>query len=429
MIFFIIILIIKMNNVSIYKIDNHLILTGNSMIIKEELKKTYNAKWQPAPLNIWVIPNTKIKTFMKNKNITSKVNVIVNRCKEVEDKQKLEIKNESIDNSTKNKVEIKKKIITKPSKIEVKEVIEIKPELSTIEKEITNNLMSILPIDITREIIRNLDDESITSLLSSTKQLSTLSKFYKDPIVRQALKRQLKHINESYIKHYKSNILDLKINDRVTYDYKNYKILTVNGKKGGKMVHVDMLGNVIGDTVNYSIIKEEEDWGSKKIITFHWGIPLPNGKPYSNLTIKYLSPGILIFDNGPHINDVNSKYFNHIIVPNDQPSIEPDLNVMVTVDYYFPYCCSYIKEYVITKLEPYDVELTTVDNEFEKDIKQGYIPVIKINKLIQSKEDLLNYVYEGKFEPDIYGYHFDDYKLTIKKIGGYGQYFRDMTPY
>jgi hypothetical protein len=408
-----------MNNVSIYKIDNHLILTGNSLIIKEELKKTYNAKWQPAPFNIWVIPNTKIKTFMKNKNITSKVNVIVNRCKEVEDKQKLETKKEIIDKPTKNKVEIKKKIITKPSKIEVKKVIEIKPELSIIEKEITNNLMSILPVDITQEIIRNLDDESITSLLSSSKQFSTLSKFYKDPIVRQALKRELKHINESYIKHYASKILDLKTNDRVTYNYKNYKILTVNGKKGGKMVHVDMLGNVIGDTVNYSIIKEEKDWGAKKIITFHWGIPLGNGKPYSDWTIKnfYLSPGILIFDNGPHINDVNSKYFNHIIVPSNQPSIEPDLNVMVTVNYYYPYCCSYIKEYVITKLEPYDVELTAVDNTFEKDITQGYMPVIKINKLIQSKEDLLNYVYETNF-----------YKLTIKKIGGYGQYRVDMSP-
>lgn len=62
-----------MTSIQVYKIENHLVLTGpGSKLIKEELKNNYEARWQGAPFNFWLIPNTKLKSFIKDKRLHQK---------------------------------------------------------------------------------------------------------------------------------------------------------------------------------------------------------------------------------------------------------------------------------------------------------------------------------------------------------------------
>ena len=68
--------------INVYKIENHLIITGTgTKYIKNEIKNTYNGKWQGQPYNMWLIPNTKKKTFLNDKNITNKVRIITGKPK------------------------------------------------------------------------------------------------------------------------------------------------------------------------------------------------------------------------------------------------------------------------------------------------------------------------------------------------------------
>src|SRR5258708_3999487 len=137
---------------------NHLIICGpGSNYIKNELKNTYNARWQPTPFNFWLIPNTKKKIFIKDKNIITKVNIVV--------KEKSNVKKVKEEKEFKEKSNVKK----------VKEEKEFKEE--SIIEELNDNLktqgLDILPKDIIRVIINEIDNKTLTSLLTTTKQLST----------------------------------------------------------------------------------------------------------------------------------------------------------------------------------------------------------------------------------------------------------------
>ena len=74
-------------SINIYTVENHLIISGDGTnLIKNELKNTYNAIWQRAPFNFWLIPNTTLKNIENDKNITSKVSI--NEGKEEKVKKK-----------------------------------------------------------------------------------------------------------------------------------------------------------------------------------------------------------------------------------------------------------------------------------------------------------------------------------------------------
>lgn len=412
-----------MNTVNVYKIDTHLILTGTgSKLIKEELKDIYEARWQGAPFNMWLIPNTKLKSFMKDKKINSKVSIIASKSpKSIKSPEteikKSEIKTKKIEKEKRkeSEKEIENKTIEKENKKEIEKEKNktIEKEIEIVKSNIADNLLDILPLDIIQEIVNNMDDQSLTSLLTSTKNLHQLSVKYKEPIQKQALERELKHINRKMRKYYSSELLDLKVNDRVIYDDKNYKILSINGNKGGKMVHVDMLGNIIGKEINYSIIKQERDWGAKKLVSFYWGIPLPNNKSYQYSYTKnllFLQPGILQYDNGPHITSVNSRYLKYKTVPTTQVNGEPELNMMVKIKIYENGYQDSIREYAITKLEPHHTVLEYVGGNNRNILGDyNFNKKIELTKLIKNKEDLSTVkVMDGK-------YHYE-----ILKIGGFG---------
>ena len=258
------------------------------------------------------------------------------------------------------------------------------------------NLLDILPLDIIRLIIGYIDDSSITSLLISTKKISTYSKEYKLNAIRQAVQRELKHVNNTYKKYYSDKILDLKIGNRLIYDNRNYLILS-----GKRMVNVDLSGNIIGNTLTYNIIKEPHPYAKTKM--FRWGVNSSNDS---------LKPGLLLFDFGPKINNMNSKYLKYKTVPTNESNAKPELNMMVLIRIYEngdKLNFYYIMEYVITAINKDSIQLTYVNDESVND-KPVY--VIHYFKYYGIEKDLIISTVDLKIKHDKFTYE-------IHKIGGF----------
>ncbi len=364
-------------DIRVYKIENHLAVTGpGTKFIKEELKN-YNGRWQPAPFNLWLIPDLKKKTFMKNKEILKKVSI---------EKQK----------ETK---EIEKQTETK--------------ELNSAKKF----ELKTLPDDIIKEVISRLDDGDIASLLSSTKSFGKFIPYYTISIKKQALVREFTHVNDQYRKYYSDKILDLKVNDRVVFNNKNYRILKHNGNKGGEMINVDMLGNQIGDKVIYKIIKHEKEWGCKMINSFYWGTHNSKGLDYKNIT-EYITSGILLFDNGPEIKNINSHYLKYKTISTKQYYVEPEIGMMVDV-YIGIYGgggigIDYHREYAITKLYENEMYLEYVGFHNVLDDwnnhRENIAPLLQAIK-VNNKWEIVNAS-----------------RYSIHKIGGFGEYSSEHYP-
>ncbi len=196
-----------------------------------------------------------------------------------------------------------------------------------------------LPDDVLRIILNNLEGKNISSLLSITKNTNKLSSNYKDKIFSQAINRELKYTNVNIIKYSKLNpggqsfeyVYDFKIGDRVivleynTYRkfhyrklirYKNFLITHIKNQKG-LMRHVNILGNYLDD----EIVKIFIGGGA---YCKRWMI---KDNHYSEII-----PGLLLFDNGPKIDDINSPYLKYIVSPINIKS-QPVINITVTVTF------------------------------------------------------------------------------------------------
>ena len=208
-----------------------------------------------------------------------------------------------------------------------------------------------------------------------------------------------------------SQLLDLHINDRVIYDDRNYKILSITGNKGGKMVNVDMLGNVIGKTIDYTIIKQNDDWGSKKIVNFYWGIA--RNQPYGKYEkVLFLRSGILQYDHGPQITNINSHYLKYKTIPTTQEKVEPEVGMMVTVKIYEDGYRDSVREYAINSLIPNHTSMKYVGLN-NRPILGNY----DFEKLIWIQQLRNGYNREGK------------YYYEIVKIGGFGESDYTYNPY
>lgn len=256
-----------MSIVHVYQVGEHLIVNGDTKKIRKELKDTYYARWQPDPFNMWLIPNTDVKTFIKNKSITAIVSVVTGgeqtKSDEKSKSKKVIEKNVNVEKEKVNNVIVKKETMKEKLlrlKYEKEQTKNILPKVID-EKEQTQNILDILPKDVIVEIINNLNSKSIASFLTSTKKLSVYARSYQESIRKQAIKRELKHVNNNVRSYFSSKILDLKVGDRVIYNGKNYKIVTIVGNKGGMMEHVDVFGKMIGGMIKYSIVKMESSWG------------------------------------------------------------------------------------------------------------------------------------------------------------------------
>lgn len=373
-------------SISVYKIDNHLVITGDTKSIRNNLKD-FNGRWVPAPFNFWLIPDMKRKSFIRNKDILAKVNIEgiekeskIKSTKKVKVNEEKKIKgvNEEKEKMTEKKEEIKKETI----------------------QELSN--LNILPKDIIKEIINHVDDESISSLLSVTKQLSELKPDYQQQINKQALKRELKHVTTKRRTYYKDIIPDFKVGDRVYYEHENYKITMMNKNKG-EMIHVDTAGNVMygSKPKELQIIKHEFFNGRIYTHEFIWASDK-----------KRVIPGILLFDYGPVIQNMNSIYLKYKVLSTNEHNPFPEENEMILVNFdnrQHGIGYTYDREYYVSKLDKNEMILKYVHGT-EHISHNTYLEP----ELLAIKENL-----RWKIVNDHY---------TIVKIGGFGEKTHEFIP-
>lgn len=205
----------------------------------------------------------------------------------------------------------------------------------------------ILPDEIIVQIIINLDNKSLCSFLSINRKMSIFNGNYKDKIFLYGIERELKYADVRTKKYFKNEIYDFKVGDRIEADSytmlnpklsctaygnsrkdtKNYKIIEIKGKNG-KMIHVDAPGNILDN----------------KLID----IRIKKGKWITTIDEETIYPGILLFDNGPHIDNINSKYLIYKLSNNNIPELNIIVQIKVGEDKIAN--TTYTLEYAITEI-------------------------------------------------------------------------------
>lgn len=241
--------------------------------------------------------------------------------------------------------------------------------------------LETLPFDLLEEIMKHLDSYSKVSFLLINKSLNCLAGKYKDDVIKYALERELKYTKETYKLYRKNTTLDIKIGDRLTDGFNNFKVMTIKGMKG-KLVLVDMFGNKINDEP-YDLCMEK-DINHK---FYHWHVKTPK-----NVEINY---GILQYTCGPKIESLDSHYLKYKTVAFNAIALEPTVNVMVLVKKKSGRIFDDKAEYYITEMNDHYLMLKFV-NSYVKD----FVDTIKVYKI---KED----------------YVLDQVGYKIKKFGGF----------
>lgn len=212
--------------------------------------------------------------------------------------------------------------------------------------------ISILCKDVIEEILKYCPISTSASFYCVNKYLFKLSVNNNSIKERKRLKSELDKTEESYKKYYRSQILNLKVNDRVTDLNFNYRVLQVD-KKTIMLRMVDMLGNKLNDNIVYACIVKDQE---KK---YYWAISYIDDS--GNITIiNTLNYGIIKHNFGPLITDVNSHYLDYITKPypyfltTHDNAYSPELNMMTTVIYknnIIEYYISYLTDnYLILNL-------------------------------------------------------------------------------
>jgi hypothetical protein len=199
--------------------------------------------------------------------------------------------------------------------------------------------------DMIHEILNRSDSKSIASILSVNKYYYSLSHKNTTMINRRRLGHELKKTIVNTRKYYTSEILNLKIGDRVTDRIRNYRVADVT-KKLGVLEEVDMYGNgmdsyIYTEIYNVKKYKLKNEKNNSFWSTFYYD-------EFQNTTIiNKLNYGIIKHDYGPIIKNVDSHYLNYKTLPqyiyysNDNIG-EPELNILVSVCYNW-----YVHEYYV----------------------------------------------------------------------------------
>ncbi len=242
--------------------------------------------------------------------------------------------------------------------------------------------------DVIQEILKYCDAKTVTSFHLINRYRA--SKASQNLIIknRKLLAHQLKKTKVNKRQYYKSEILDLKIGDRVTDRNYNYRVSYIDKKKG-LLEQVDMYGNLINNNIVLtqveSIRKYNHSKSSKNSLfwaTYHYDDE--NRFTY----VSRLMYGIIKHDHGPIINHVDSLYLNYITLPQltlyKHTTGEPQLNMIVTVNYKWT-----IYEYYINHLTKDTLYLTLISPP--KDKVNPYLTSTKINNkwVIDKKYDII----------------------------------------
>lgn len=217
-----------------------------------------------------------------------------------------------------------------------------------------------------------LSKNNINNVINILKYMDKL-----DTDFEQDLNRELLHTKIVNKKYYSEEILDLKINDRLTDGDFNYKVIYANKNKV-TVQKVDLLGNPSGDKKQISIKKEQ----------YHRrGVGYAN-KFYWVIDDKKLRPGMLLYDYGPEIDSIDSIYLKYKTLPDNIPKYveivenssetiyyikgkssrksnyyrKPEINMLVNIEFSFSYGNDYYRDYVITNIIDNKIDLLYVGN-------------------------------------------------------------------
>lgn len=239
---------------------------------------------------------------------------------------------------------------------------------------------------------------------------------------KQDLNRELLNTKIDNKKYYSSEILDLKKNDRLTDGDFNYKVISANKNKV-IVDRVDILGKSLGYKTPLSIEKEK----------YHIRGRGYSNKYYWDIDGKKIKPGILLYDYGPEIDNIDSIYLKYKTLPNNVPKYleknykdknsqetiyyikgksyiksnyhrNPEINMLVNIKFSFNYGNDYYRDYLISDIIDNTINLLHVGNNDFIDNKQT--PKNLILRLVNNEWELEN--------NDIS----DRYSITI---GGFGE--------
>lgn len=204
--------------------------------------------------------------------------------------------------------------------------------------------------DVVNEILSYCDSQTTASLLSTHPYFYALSQYNHVIQLRQQLAKNLKKTKVDTKKYYNSTILNLKVDDQITDNIYNYRVVYVK-KKIALLAITDLYGHCIdNELVPIQICNIKQFNYKKKVDNLYWATCHYDLEHDIPLIIK-LRYGVIKHRFGPSIKSVNSYYLNYKtceqspLDPPDEYMNEPELNMLVTVNYKWQ-----IYEYVIELL-------------------------------------------------------------------------------
>jgi len=238
--------------------------------------------------------------------------------------------------------------------------------------------------DIMNEILSHCDSKTTASLLSTNKYLYNRFKNHKTIVLRQRLAKNIKNAHGETKKYYNSTILKLKVNQLVTDNINNYRVVFVKNKIAFLEI-IDLFGQSIDDELVCTNVCNIKQFDSKKTVdnlywaTYHYDVDrdLP-------LIIK-LKYGLIKHKFGPYIKHVDSHYLMFKTCEQNPFDMfdycyEPELNMLVTVNYKWQ-----IYEYIIQLLKDDYMLLKRIsDCQFIDDIL--HVHKIKEEWIIEKKK-------------------------------------------
>lgn len=168
--------------------------------------------------------------------------------------------------------------------------------------------------DLIKEIFKQLDNESLTSILLINRHLCQFSALYRDNIFKYALQREL-YYNERYPER------SLKMRMRLNGGQHNYKVITINGDKA-ECIRVDLLGHRLNEDNYYLTYRPNNNYQDQ----FPW---------YHDH--QKLWKGIILFDGGPIITKFDSQYLKYLV-----ESKIPKIGTYVLLGYIKYYFIEYV---------------------------------------------------------------------------------------
>jgi hypothetical protein len=270
--------------------------------------------------------------------------------------------------------------------------------LTYLDKLYNNDIIFdnvIFPKEVTQNILNNANYKTISSILSTSKNVSKLLSNYKDitkvesnsinerfigdlsenKLFLGALLRELKHVNYRERTYYNLPLYDIRLGNRLFLKsensgnskgtYENYIVTSVDKNKA-TVQKVDVLGNIIDDKIINIEAKRE-----RGIMVAHWIV-----KDSKNFYSHFV-PGILLYDKGPVITDINSPYLKYKTIPWNINTDNPEVNMTVTVNIYVWIFNTYL--YVIESLTSDSMILHYIDSKYNDSDIPLYLNVYKID--------------------------------------------------